>query len=76
MERWRELTMLVLAPIAWIPRLQSLLIDFFVDTSSGWTAIAKYALLAFPTLLGLTAVWCTQLSLYTLPFRARRLSFI
>jgi hypothetical protein len=75
-ERWRELTALFLAPIVWIPRLQSLLIDFFVDTSSGWTTTAKYALLAFPTLLGLTAVWCTQLSLYTLPFRSQRMCFI
>lgn len=75
-EPWRALTTLLLVPVVWIPRLQSTLIGFFFDHSSGWTVTAKYALLAFPTLLGLTAVWCTQLSLYTLPFRSRRVDFI
>jgi hypothetical protein len=56
---------LVLAPILWIPRLQQVLVDFFLDSSSVWTAMAKYILLALPALLVLTAVWCTQLSLYT-----------
>jgi hypothetical protein len=75
-EQWREVTALLHAPIAWIPHLQSLLIEFFGDSSSGWTATVKWVLLAFPALIGLIAVWCTQLSLYTLPFRARRVRFM
>ena len=75
-EGWRELAAAFLAPVLWIPRLQRILIDFFLDSSLGWTATAKYALLALPTLVVLVAVWSTQLSLYTLPFRARRIEFM
>ena len=73
---WWELATIFLAPIAWIPGLQRLLIDFFIHSSSVWTAMAKYVVLALPALLLLVALWCTQLSLYTLPFRSRRMEFL
>jgi hypothetical protein len=75
-EGWRELAAVFLAPVLWIPRLQRVLIDFFVDSSFGWTATAKCVLLVLPAVLVLVAVWCTQLSLYTLPFRSRRVRFL
>lgn len=75
-EGWEELVALLLAPVVGILHLQSLLVEFFVDTSPGWAAVAKYALLGLPALLGLAAVWGTQIALYTLPFRARRASFL
>jgi hypothetical protein len=71
-EAWRELVELVAAPIAWVPRLQQTLAGFFMDSPSGWSAAAKYVFLLFPALLGLVAIWCTALSIYTLPFRAGR----
>jgi hypothetical protein len=71
-EAWRDLAELVAAPIVWVPRLQQMLFSFFLDSSSVWSAAAKYVLLLFPVLLGLSAVWCTVLSIYTLPFRAGR----
>jgi hypothetical protein len=74
-ESWRELVALVLAPIAWLAPAQRQVIEFFVHSSSVWTAAAKYIVLAPPALLVLTALWCTQLSLYTLPFRSRRVEF-
>jgi hypothetical protein len=74
-ESWRELVALGLAPIGWIAPLQRAVIEFFVHSTSIWTAMAKYLFLAPPALLILTALWCTQLSLYTLPFRARRVEF-
>jgi len=73
---WRELAALLLAPIVWVPRLQRFLIHFFLGSSSGWTGTAADVLLALPVLLVLIAVWCTQLSLYTLPFRSRRIDFL
>lgn len=71
-EAWRELAELAAAPIAWVPRLQQTLIGFFLDSSSAWSAAAKYVFLLFPVLLGLAAIWCTGLSVYTLPFRGGR----
>jgi hypothetical protein len=71
-EAWRELAELAAAPIAWVPRLQQMLVSFFLDTSSAWSAAAKYVFLLSPVLLGLAAIWCTGLSVYTLPFRSGR----
>ncbi|MGH7277601.1 MAG: hypothetical protein ACREJG_02845 [Candidatus Rokuibacteriota bacterium] len=75
-ERWRELVELLVAPIVWIPRMQQALIDFFVESPSGWIAVGKFAFLLLPLLLAVCAIWCTQLSLYTLPFRSGRVRFI
>src|SRR5207302_551493 len=75
-EQWREIAQLLMAPLIWIPRLERQLIDLFLNSSSGWTAAAKYLFLLFPLLLGIAAVWCTQLSIYTLPFRSRRIAFV
>jgi hypothetical protein len=75
-ERWRELAEFALAPIAWIPRLHGTVQEFFMDSPSLSIALLKYVVLLFPMLLALAAVWCTQLSLYTLPFRSRRIAFM
>jgi len=75
-ERWRELAELMVAPIVWIPHLQRLVADFFLESASPWTALAKYVLLLFPMLLVIAGLWCTQLSMYTLPFRSRRVPFV
>ena len=75
-EAWRELAGLLLGPILWIPRLQQVLIGYFLDSSSPWTAAGKSVFFLFPALVGLAAMWCTQLSLYTLPFRSGRARFV
>lgn len=75
-EAWRELAELAAAPIAWVPRLQQVLLDFFLDSSSAWSTAAKCIALLFPALLGLAAAWCTGLAVYTLPFRSRRAEFV
>jgi len=75
-ERWQDVIELLLAPIAWVPRLQEALIAFFTNPAEPWVAAAKYVFLLFPALLGVAAVWVTLLSLYTLPFRARRVRFV
>jgi hypothetical protein len=75
-ERWREVAELVTAPIAWIPRAQEALFGFLLDSTSRWTLAAKCIFLLLPVLLGAAAVWCTQLALYTLPFRSGRERFV
>jgi len=75
-QQWQEVIALLLGPVAWIPRLQHVLMDFFLHSPSPWMAAAKYVLLLFPALLGLAALWCTQLSIYTLPFRNGRVHFV
>jgi hypothetical protein len=75
-EQWKELVGLLLAPVAWIPRTQDVVMDFFFHSPSVWSAAAKYVFLLFPALLGLAALWCTQLSIYTMPFRSARGHFV
>ena len=75
-EQWRQVIGLLMSPIAWIPRTHDVLIDFFLQSPSVWMAAAKYVLLLFPAALGLAAIWCTQLSIYTIPFRTGRLQFL
>ncbi len=65
----------VLAPITWIFELQRILIEFFLYSPSAWAAAGKYVFLLFPILLLVAAVWCTQVSLYTVPFRSKRIHF-
>ncbi len=75
-EPWRQLTDVLIAPLAWIPRLQHTLWDFFFAPGPWWLVTLKYLFLVFPALLAIAAVWCTQLSIYTLPFRSGRAQFI
>ncbi|HUK56083.1 MAG TPA: hypothetical protein VLY20_05435 [Nitrospiria bacterium] len=75
-EHWKEMIEALATPIAWIPAMQQALLDFFLDSSSVWIAAGKYILMVFPALLMVSAVWCTQLSIYTLPFRSGRVKFI
>ncbi len=75
-ERWQDVIQLLLGPIAWVPRLQEVLLAFFLNPATSWVTGAKYVFLLFPALLGVAAVWITLLSLYTLPFRSRRVHFV
>jgi hypothetical protein len=75
-EAWRGPAELVAGPIAWVPILQQMMISFFFEAPSGWIAAMKYVFLLFPVFLCVVAVWCTGLSVYTLPFRSGRTRFV
>ena len=75
-DQWQEILRMLLIPIAWIFSMQRAILNFFLHSSSSWVAVGKYLFLLFPLLLWIGAIWCTQLSVYTLPFRSRRINFI
>ncbi len=75
-EQWQEILRILLIPLVWILPFQKSILNFFLHSSSGWAAIGKYLFLFFPALLLLGAVWCTMLSVYTLPFRSKRVGFV
>jgi hypothetical protein len=75
-ERWQEILDLLLAPIAWVPRMQEALLAFFLSPDTRWMLAVKYVFLLLPALLAVGAIWITLLSMYTLPFRAARLRFV
>lgn len=74
-EPWQRLLELLATPVSWIPGMQKLLLTFVLTSGSGWVAGTYYVLLLFPVFLWLSAVWCTLLSIYTLPFRSGRVEF-
>jgi len=74
--QFQEILRVLLMPIAWIFPMQRAILDFFLHSSSPWIAAGKFLFLLFPLLLWLGIIWCTQLSLYTVPFRSKRINFI
>ncbi len=75
-EQWQEIFRILLIPLVWILPFQKSILNFFLHSSSAWAALGKYLFLFFPVLLLLGAVWCTMLSVYTLPFRSKRVNFV
>jgi hypothetical protein len=75
-DQWKPLLDLLAIPIAWIPGMQRALLGFVLLSGSGAMAVVYYLLLLFPVLLWISAIWCTQLSIYSLPFRSGRVDFI
>src|SRR5438445_13680536 len=69
-ETMKDLFALLASMVSWIPGMQDVLFEFFTGSDSGWTPPAKALFLLLPLLLWLSGVWCTQLVLYTLPFRS------
>ncbi len=74
-EQWKGIVELLLAPISWIPKMQQVVLEFFLDSPSAWIAVGKILFLLFPAMLWIGAIWCTQLAIYTVPFRSKRVNF-
>jgi len=75
-EQLQEIVRIIFIPIAWVVPMQQAILDFFLHSSSAWIAFLKFLFLFFPLLLWVGIIWCTQLSVYTLPFRSKRINFI
>ena len=73
---WQSLFHFLTIPLSWIPDMQQALINFVLSSASGWLAGIYYLLLLFPVFLWIGAVWCTHLTLYTLPFRSGRIELM
>ena len=73
---WKSLVHFLTVPVSWIPEMQRTVMDFVLASATGWLAGIYYLLLLFPVLLWIGAVWCTHLTLYTLPFRSGRIELL
>jgi hypothetical protein len=73
---WRATVTVLLSPLRWIPELQATLLrpSMLGDSVAGIVLVSTTLLL--PALLVIVGLWCTMLSLYTLPFRSGRGSYI
>ncbi len=75
-EPWQSLFDFLTIPLSWIPDMQRALMSFVLSSATGWLAGVYYLLLLFPVLLWIGSVWCTHLTLYTLPFRSGRIEIL
>ena len=73
---WQSVFRMLLAPLTWLAVTQKWLFSFFVNSTSDWAALGKCILLLLPVMLFVAAMWCTELSIYTIPFRPARVKFM
>ena len=73
---WRGAVTVLSAPLAWVPDMQAILVNLGWYGESFSEILLRRSLLLMPILLGVTGLWCTMLSLYTIPFRSGRSSFL
>lgn len=75
-DQWKPLFHAVSMPIAWLfPFQQSLLNWSSTSQISGLTPV-KWLFVFLPAVCVLIGLWCSMLSIYTLPFRSGRLRFV
>jgi hypothetical protein len=51
-EHWRAVVEFLMAPIAWIPRMQELILAFFLYSDTGWAAAGSISSSSFPSCSG------------------------
>jgi hypothetical protein len=73
---WQPTFAFFASGLTWIPPWQSLFLEFTLSGAAGWDAILRVLLLFLPVLGAVVALWCTMVSLYTLPFRSGRGPFL
>jgi hypothetical protein len=73
---WRGTITLLAAPLRWIPEWQAMLLRSAWLSYSPAATVTAAAVLLLPVLLLVVGMWCTMLSLYTLPFRSGRGGFL
>jgi hypothetical protein len=73
---WRGTITLLAAPLRWIPEWQAMVLRSAWLSYSPAATVTAAVVLLLPVLLLIVGMWCTMLSLYTLPFRSARAQFI
>jgi len=73
--QWQGAVLLLMAPLRWLAQWQPQLIRAMVDGQPAGRLLT-WAVLLVPVLLLAAGTWCTALSLYTLPFRSGRGTFL
>jgi len=72
---WHNAVLALMAPMRWLADWQSTIIVAWTGGHPAGRALA-WVVLVLPALLLAAGMWCTVISLYTLPFRSGRGAFI
>ena len=73
--QWQGAVLLLLAPLRWLADLQSTIVQALLGAHPAGRLLLWVVLLV-PVLVLMAGMWCTTLSLYTIPFRSGRGNFI
>jgi hypothetical protein len=75
-EQWRDALQFLASGFTWIIDWERLVLGFTLSGATAGVIALKAVLLLLPAALLVAAVWCTMASLYTLPFRSGRGTFL
>ncbi|HUG38979.1 MAG TPA: hypothetical protein VMM12_00755 [Longimicrobiales bacterium] len=76
-EAWREGAVFLAGLVTWIPPWQERVLGMVLAPGGSWLAVAgSWTLLGLPAVLLVVAMWTTMLSVYTLPFRSGRGTYL
>ena len=75
-DEWSGTIELLFAPIAWLPTWHITMVNFAWYGTTVTEVLLKRVLVLLPMLLLIASMWCTMVSLYTLPFRSARGGFL
>src|SRR3954466_10888737 len=73
--QWQGAVILLLAPLSWLADVQSTIAHALISAHPAGRALL-WAVLLIPVLVIAVGMWCTALSLYTIPFRSGRGTFL
>ena len=73
--QWQPAVLLLLTPLRWLAAWQPTLLQTLIGGIPAGRLITWVVLLV-PVLVLMTGMWCTALSLYTIPFRSGRGNFL
>jgi hypothetical protein len=73
--QWQGAVILLLAPLSWLADVQSTIAHALIGAHPVGRAFL-WAVLLIPILVIAVGMWCTALSLYTIPFRSGRGTFL
>ncbi|MEJ2677530.1 MAG: hypothetical protein P8174_00480 [Gemmatimonadota bacterium] len=73
---WRAAASLIVSIVAWVPAWQSRVLSFVFSPGGSLATLASWLLLVLPAMLLVVAMWTTMLSVYTLPFRSGRTTYV
>src|SRR5438046_3280737 len=73
--QWQGAVLLLLAPLRSLAQVQSTIVDAILGSHPAGRLLLWLVLL-IPALVIAAGMWCTALSLYTIPFRSGRVTFV
>ena len=73
--QWQGAVLALLAPLSWLADVQSTIVHALIGANPAGR-VFLWVVLLIPVLVIAAGMWCTALSLYTIPFRSGRGTFL